>query len=75
MPLIMLDRRRSGAETGVRSGMWSAIALNIKSMVIRARLAPPNPKCGLGSRKMSKANGLSKKSSSKFAERENSTSR
>ena len=40
MPLIMLCRRRSGAETGVSWGMWSAIALNIRSMVIRARLAP-----------------------------------
>src|SRR3954469_19150179 len=40
MPLIMLCRSRSGAETGVSTGMWSAIALNIRSIVIRARLAP-----------------------------------
>ena len=41
MPLIMLDRSRSGAATGVRSEMWSAFALNIRSTVILARLAPP----------------------------------
>jgi hypothetical protein len=40
MPLIMLDRSRSGAATGVRSEMWSAFALNIRSTVILARLAP-----------------------------------
>src|SRR4051794_35234975 len=40
MPLIMLCRSRSGVETGVSTGMWSAIALNIRSIVILARLAP-----------------------------------
>ena len=77
MPLSHPDRSRSGLASGVRSGMWSAIALKFRSIVIRARLAPmqkcapvpPKPTCGLGLRKMSKVYGSSKTSSSKLAER------
>ena len=32
MPLMKLDRSRSGSDTALRSGRWSAIALNIKSI-------------------------------------------
>ena len=40
MPVMNGERSRSGSPVAVRSGMWSAIALNIRSIVMRARLAP-----------------------------------
>ena len=40
MPLSHPDLSRSGWVSGVRSGTLSAIALNIRSIVILARFAP-----------------------------------
>ena len=40
MPLSQPDRNRSGLANDLMSGIASAIALNIRSIVILARLVP-----------------------------------